>query len=63
MMTVWKVYNKNMNQPDTPELPGIKPPPKEYTWEYPWQKLFSTIKESLVESPCLTSICTTEHCD
>jgi hypothetical protein len=26
-----------------------------------WQKLFSTIKETLVESPCLASSCTTEQ--
>jgi hypothetical protein len=24
--------NNNINQPDTPELPGTKPPTKEYTW-------------------------------
>jgi hypothetical protein len=23
--------NNNINQPDLPELPGTKPPPKEYT--------------------------------
>jgi hypothetical protein len=24
--------NNNINQPDPPELPGTKPPTKEYTW-------------------------------
>jgi hypothetical protein len=36
--------NNNINQPDThththtplPELPGTKPPTKEYTWRDPW---------------------------
>jgi hypothetical protein len=28
--------NKNINQPDTPELPGCKPPNKEYTWRDSW---------------------------
>ena len=27
----------NINQPDhPPELPGTKPPTKEYTWSHPW---------------------------
>jgi hypothetical protein len=26
----------NINQPDPPELPGTKPPTKEYTWRDPW---------------------------
>jgi hypothetical protein len=25
----------NINQPDSPELPGTKPPTKEYTWRHP----------------------------
>jgi hypothetical protein len=28
--------NNNINQPDPPELPGTKPPTKEYTWRDPW---------------------------
>ena len=24
--------NNNVNQPDSPEFPGTKPPTKEYTW-------------------------------
>ena len=28
--------NNNINQPDTPELSGTKPPTKEYTWRDPW---------------------------
>jgi hypothetical protein len=28
--------NDNINQPDPPELPGTKPPTKEYTWKDPW---------------------------
>jgi hypothetical protein len=29
--------NNNINQPDPPsELPGTKPPTKEYTWKEPW---------------------------
>ena len=28
-----------MNQPVTPELPGTKPPTKEYTWRDPWLQL------------------------
>jgi hypothetical protein len=27
--------NNNINQPDPPELPGTKPPTKEYTWRDP----------------------------
>jgi hypothetical protein len=26
----------NINQPEPPELPGTKPPTKEYTWRDPW---------------------------
>ena len=26
----------NINQPDDPELPGTKPPAKEYTWSDLW---------------------------
>ena len=29
----------NINQPDLPELPGTKPPTKEYTWRDPWLQL------------------------
>jgi hypothetical protein len=29
----------NINQPDLPELPGTKPPTKEYTWKDPWLQL------------------------
>ena len=28
--------DNNINQPDPPELPGAKPPTKEYTWRDPW---------------------------
>jgi hypothetical protein len=28
--------NNNINQPDSPELPGTKPPTKEYTRRDPW---------------------------
>ena len=28
--------NNNINQPDPPELPGTKPPTKDYTWRDPW---------------------------
>jgi hypothetical protein len=28
--------NSNMNQPDSPELPGTKPPSKENTWRDSW---------------------------
>ena len=28
--------NNNINQPEPPELPGTKPPTKEYTWRDPW---------------------------
>ena len=32
--------NNNINQPDTyPDLPGTKPPTKEYTWRDPWLQL------------------------
>jgi hypothetical protein len=36
--------NNNINQPDPhhhhlPELPGTKPPTKEYTWSNPWLQL------------------------
>jgi hypothetical protein len=32
--------NNNNNQLDTPpELPGIKPPTKDYTWRNPWLQL------------------------
>jgi hypothetical protein len=31
-------YN-NINQLDSPELPGAKPPTKEYTWKDPWLQL------------------------
>jgi hypothetical protein len=36
--------NNNINQPypphtHTPELPGTKPPIKEYTWRAPWLQL------------------------
>ena len=31
--------NKNINQPDTPEFPGTKPPTKEYTWGDLWLQL------------------------
>jgi hypothetical protein len=27
--------NNNINQPDSSELPGTKPPTKEYTWRDP----------------------------
>ena len=31
--------NNNINQPDTyPDLPGTKPPTKEYTWRSLWIK-------------------------
>jgi hypothetical protein len=28
--------NNNINQPEPSELPGTKPPTKEYTWKDPW---------------------------
>jgi hypothetical protein len=28
--------NNNINQPDTPELLGTKPPTKDYIWRDPW---------------------------
>jgi hypothetical protein len=31
--------NNNINQPDNSELPGTKPPSKEYTWRDPWLQL------------------------
>ena len=31
--------NNNINQPDLPELPGNKPPTKEYTWRDSWLQL------------------------
>jgi hypothetical protein len=31
--------NSNISQPDLPELPGTKPPTKEYTWRDPWLQL------------------------
>jgi hypothetical protein len=31
--------NNNINQPDLPDLPGTKPPTKEYTWRVPWLQL------------------------
>jgi len=31
--------NSNLNLPDTPELPGTRPPSKEYTWRDPWLQL------------------------
>jgi hypothetical protein len=31
--------NKNINQPEPPELPGVKLPTKEYTWRDPWLQL------------------------
>jgi len=31
--------NNNISKPDTPELPGTKPPTKEYTWRDPWQRM------------------------
>ena len=34
-------YRKNnINQPDTAELAGTKPPTKEYTWKDPWLYFF-----------------------
>jgi hypothetical protein len=29
----------NIKQPDPPDLPGTKPPTKEYTWKDPWLQL------------------------
>jgi hypothetical protein len=31
--------DNNINKPNTPELPGTKPPTKEYTWRDPWIQL------------------------
>ena len=31
--------SNNINHPDTPELPGSKPPTKEYTWSDSWLQL------------------------
>jgi hypothetical protein len=31
--------NKNINQPDTLEFPGTKPPAKVYTWRDQWLQL------------------------
>ena len=31
--------NNNINQQDSPELPGTKPPTKEYTWRDSWLQL------------------------
>jgi hypothetical protein len=28
--------NNNINQPNPPEVPGTKPPTKEYMWRDPW---------------------------
>jgi hypothetical protein len=28
--------NNNINQPDSPELPGTKPPANKYTWRDSW---------------------------
>jgi hypothetical protein len=28
--------NNNINSPELPELPGTKPPTKQYTWRDPW---------------------------
>jgi hypothetical protein len=33
------IGGKNMNQPDSLELPGTKPPTKEYTWMDPCLQL------------------------
>jgi hypothetical protein len=33
----WK--DNSINQPDTPELPGTKPPTKEYTRRDPWLQM------------------------
>jgi hypothetical protein len=40
MTTLKKDRNDdNINQPDSPKLPGTKPPTKEYTWRDPWLQL------------------------
>jgi hypothetical protein len=31
--------NNNINQPEPPELPGIKALTKEFTWRNPWLQL------------------------
>jgi hypothetical protein len=31
--------NNNINQPYSLELPGTKPPTREYTWREPWFQL------------------------
>jgi hypothetical protein len=31
--------NKIINQPESPEFSGTKPPIKEYTWRDPWLQL------------------------
>jgi hypothetical protein len=33
--------NNNINQPEPPELPGIKPPTKDYTLRDPWLQLMA----------------------
>jgi hypothetical protein len=39
-MNGFATYRKNnISQPDLPELPGTKPPTKEYTWRDPWLQL------------------------
>jgi hypothetical protein len=38
----WKAFAspwKEQYQPDHPELPGTKPPTKEYTWKDSWLQL------------------------
>ena len=34
-----KAFAAHINQPDTPKLPGTKPPIKQYTWTDPWLQL------------------------
>jgi len=40
--------NNNINQPDTPELPGTKPPTKDYTWGNPWLQQYMKQRMALL---------------
>ena len=41
--------NNNMNQPVPPELPGTKPPTREYTWRDPWLQMHMQQKMELLD--------------
>jgi hypothetical protein len=41
--------NNNVNQADIPELPGTKPPTKEYTWRDQWLQMHMQQRMALLD--------------